>query len=74
VRVILVNTSQTEARRVAVQTGAYGEHLCEKVTLGEQTLAVGGRAFEVELAPGAGGEVTIYRKRFASQPTFRFSW
>ncbi|MBM3747650.1 MAG: hypothetical protein FJW34_17835 [Acidobacteria bacterium] len=74
VKVILVNTSQTESRRVAVQTGGYGEHFCERVLAGEQTVSVGARAFEVELEPGAGGEVTIYRRRFASQPTFRFPW
>ncbi|MCC6861529.1 MAG: hypothetical protein IT158_23370 [Bryobacterales bacterium] len=74
VKVTLVNLNQTAARTVTVQTGAYGEHTCERVASGSGTLAVNGRWFEVELDPGAGGELTIYRKKFSAQPAFRFPW
>ncbi len=74
VAVTLVNLSQTEPRSLVVQTGAYGEHTCERVTAGNETLAVGGKSFEVQLEPGAGAEFTIYRKRFAGRPTFAFPW
>lgn len=74
VRVVLVNLSQTEPRSVVVQTGAYGENTCERVTANGQTTEVNGRAFEVRLEPGAGTELTVARKRFTNRPTFDFPW
>ena len=74
VTVRLVNTSQTAARRVIVQTGAYGEHICERVRAGTETLPVGARWFEVALDPGCGGDIVVSRKRYAGKPTFRFPW
>jgi hypothetical protein len=74
VTVTLVNLNQTAARTAIVQTGAYGENACERVVFGKQSLPVGARWFEVALGPGAGGELIIYRKRLAAQPTFRFPW
>lgn len=74
-KVTLVNLSQTEPRRVTVQTGAYGEHRCERVrTPDGAAVAVAGRSFEVELAPGSGGNLTIDRARFVNEPTYRFPW
>ncbi len=74
VRVVLVNLSQTQPRSVVVQTGAYGENTCERVTANRKTTEVNGRAFEVQLEPGAGTELTVARKRFTNRPTFDFPW
>ena len=74
VKVVLVNLAQTAPREVIVQTGAYGEHTCDRVEAGQASTAVGGRWFVVELAAGAGGELTIYRRRFTGRPAARFPW
>jgi len=69
IKVTLVNLNQTEPKEVILQTGAYGEHACDRVLAGEASVPVGARWFEARLAPGAGGELTVYRKRFANRPT-----
>ena len=74
VRVTLVNTNQLVARTLVVQTGAYGEHQCTEVTVGNQATAVDGTAFTVVLAPGAGAQLTIETDRYANQPTLVFPW
>ena len=74
VEVTLVNVSRAEARDVVVQTGAYGEHQCERTEIGGEAYPVGHRFFHVRLAPGAGAELVIYRTRFANKPTFAFPW
>jgi len=74
VKVVLVNLDQTSPRELIVQTGAYGEHLCERVQLGGASIAVGRHWFPVRLEPGAGDELTIYRRRFARTPSARLPW
>ncbi|MGH7185916.1 MAG: hypothetical protein ACREIB_06530, partial [Pseudomonadota bacterium] len=77
VKLTLVNLNQGEARRVIVQTGAYGEHTCERVVVGSQSMTVGTAGshwIEARLEPGAGGELTLYRKKFTREPTARFPW
>jgi len=74
VRLTLVNLNQGETRRVIVQTGAYGEHTCERVVSGSKSIAVGSNWFEVQLEPGAGGELTLDRKKFTREPTARLPW
>ena len=74
VKLTLVNLNQTDATEVIVQCGAYGEHRCEQVEAGGESVSVKGRWFRVELAPGAGGELTIQRTKYANQPTFAFPW
>lgn len=74
VTVTLVNLNKKESRNIIVQTGAYGEHTCDRVMFDSQSVPVGARWFEVSLKAGAGGELSIYRKRFAAQSTFRFPW
>ncbi len=74
VKVILINLNQLKIRDVIVQTGAYGEHLCEQVEIEGKSFPINNRYFHVRLAPGAGEEMTIYRRRFANKPTFAFPW
>lgn len=74
VTVTLVNTSQSEARDIVVQTGAYGEHQCARVETGGESHEVDARHFSVRLAPGAGAEFVIHRKLMANQPTVSFPW
>ena len=66
VTVTLVNLNATEARVVAVQGGAYGEHQLISVGRVRDARPVNGRAFKVRLAAGAGTKLMIKMKRFAN--------
>jgi hypothetical protein len=70
----LVNTNPVQARALIVQTGAYGEHQCDSVTAGRQTVAVSAPYFRVRLEPGAGESLTVKMKRYANQPVLRMPW
>jgi hypothetical protein len=70
----LVNTSPVHARRLIVQTGAYGEHQCLSVTQRGNTVKIDARRFAVQLAPGAGETLTIAMKRYANQPSAELPW
>ena len=54
-----------------VQGGAYGEHVCEEVSIEGRTLGVHDTRFRVRLAPGAGGRLTISMKRYAGRADAR---
>jgi len=71
---ILVNFNRTSPRELIVQTGAYGEHLCERVQLDGASIAAGRHWFRVRLDPGAGDELITYRRRFARTPSARLPW
>ena len=70
----LVNINQVEAREVILQTGAYGEHQCERVKVNGQVFPVDNRFFCLRLAPGAGAQLVIYRKLMANRPTLALPW
>lgn len=72
--VTLVNTDQVYARKIIVQAGAYGEHQCTSVTMGDKTVQVDGRHFAVTLAAGAGETLTVAMKRYANQPVLAMPW
>jgi hypothetical protein len=74
VTVTLVNVNQTAPRKIAVQAGAYGEHTCERVAVGGRTIDVNAPWFETRLEPGAGAQITMFRKRFTNRPTYDFPW
>jgi hypothetical protein len=70
----LVNTSPFHARTVTVQMGAYGEHHCSAVAIGDRTFPVDAPFLNVRLAPGAGETLTLAIRRYAHQPTLAFPW
>jgi hypothetical protein len=72
--VTLVNTSATAAHKLIVQGGAYGEHRIETAEHDGQRERIGARAFEVELAPGAGATLTLTMTRYTEAPTISFPW
>ena len=72
--ITLVNTNQVKSKKVIVQTGAFGEHQCQSVTVGDKTYPVNRRYFEVKLEPGSGSELVITADRYANQPTWEFPW
>lgn len=74
VTLTLVNTSQTSARRVTVQGGAYAEHQFGTVTCDDQSVDISNDAFDINLAPGAGAKLQIATNRYANTPTFAFPW
>ena len=72
--VTLVNVSQSEAREIVVQAGAYAEHDCVGIEIGDRTIAVDAPSFTVRLAPGAGARLVIRTNRYANDPTLQFPW
>jgi hypothetical protein len=71
---VLVNTSQTRAHEVIVQTGAYGEHQCSRVVVDGESYPVDHRYFSVRLEPGAGSELIVYADRYVNRPTLALPW
>jgi hypothetical protein len=74
VAVRLVNVNSVEAREVAVQAGAYGEHQIVSAPVGGKTVNVNGPVVKVRLAPGGGDRVELRVKRYAHEPTLRQPW
>lgn len=70
----LVNLSPTAERSVVVQGGGYAEHRIESVEQGGARTTIGGTAFTVKLAPGAGAQLTLAMKRYAATPTVAAPW
>jgi hypothetical protein len=70
----LVNTNAVRARRLIVQTGAYGEHHAVSVAIGGKTTRIDRPYFEVRLAPGAGEKVNVRMRRNVNDPTLAFPW
>src|SRR5579864_5695419 len=70
----LVNINQSKPRTVIVQGGAYGEHQCLDVTVGDRSIKVDQPFFTTRLAPGAGGRMVITMKRYANQPALAAPW
>jgi hypothetical protein len=74
VAVTLVNVSQTQSRQLVVQTGAYAEHECTSVVLGNRQIPVDQSCFTVSLAPGAGARIVVRTRRYSNTPTSAFPW
>lgn len=70
----LVNLDSRRERTVTVQGGAYGEHVILAAKDGQRTLDIGGRAFDVRLAPGCGTRLDLTMRRYAASPTLKFPW
>ena len=68
----LVNVNPVNPRSLVVQGGAYGEHQIVSVAQDGQVRQVDSRSFAVDLAPGAGAQVTIKMERFTNEPTLDF--
>jgi hypothetical protein len=71
---VLVNLNQSDSRDVIVQGGAYGEHVCERVSVDGLAAQVQDSRFRVRLAPGAGGRLSIAMKRYAGEPAMAQPW
>jgi hypothetical protein len=72
--VTLVNLSQSEARTVIVQGGAYGEHQLESITLAEKTTPINAPIVTVRLNPASGQKLVLQMKRYANPPTVLHPW
>ena len=73
-KVTLVNISPLAARRVVIQGGAYGEHLCQSVQIGSTTNQVDANSFVVSLEPGCGAELAIHMSRQSVPPRLGAPW
>jgi hypothetical protein len=72
--VTLVNLSNTNARTLTVQAGAYAEHQIESVSWNSNTVRIAAPSFTIKLDPGAGGKLTLKMRRYRNIPTARFPW
>ena len=70
----LVNTDLFEARRVAVQAGAYGEHRFGRARMGAVERSVDGTWMVVELAPGTGATLDLEMDRWVGKGSYEFPW
>jgi hypothetical protein len=74
VAVTLVNLNASQARRVIVQAGGYGEHQFTSVESSGSTHSLDCRRLAVHLAPGSGGRLVFHMKRYVNQPTLATSF
>lgn len=74
----LVNLHPTEYRKVIIQGGMFGEHQINRVRqvvdYPYQFYTIDHHHFEVELAPGAVGQLELDMERFANDPSYEFPW
>lgn len=74
----LVNLHPTEPKRVIVQGGMFGEHRVKRVRqvidYPYQFYTIDKPYFEVDLGPGAIGQLELDIDRFANTPSYRFPW
>ena len=67
-KLVLVNLDPEEKRELVVQTGAYGEHECRWVKLGNDRFEINNNHFLIRLDPGSGSEITVIAERYARAP------
>jgi len=72
--VTLANLSQTEAREVVVQSGAFGEHQFTRVEHHGVSQRVFAKHLRFRLSPGAVSTVELGMKRYANSPTYIPPW
>jgi len=70
----LVNTNPVEARTVTVQSGAYGEHRIETVTVNGRRTVVNGPLLTVKLEAGAGARLEFEITRYQNPLTLAAPW
>lgn len=74
----LANLHPTESRKVIIQGGMFGEHQIKRVRqvidYPYQFYTIDNAFFELDLGPGAVGELEIDIKRFVNTPSYRFPW
>ena len=74
----LVNMHPTEKRKVIIQGGMFGEHEIQRVRqvihYPYQFYTIEKPYFEVELGPGAVGQLELDLNRFQNKPSYRFPW
>jgi len=70
----LVNTNPVDARTVTVQSGAYGEHRIEAVTVNGRRTAVNGPLLAVKLEAGAGARLEFEMARYQNPLTLAAPW
>lgn len=73
-RLTLVNVNQISPRTITLQSGGYAEHQFATVEVDGAKTDINDDALTVELAPGAGVELTLKIKRFVNQPTLAHPW
>jgi hypothetical protein len=78
VTVKLVNLHPTEGRKVIVQGGMFGEHKIKRVRqvidYPFQFYTINKKWVEIDLGPGAVGQLELDVERFAYPPSYKFPW
>jgi len=71
----LVSLETETSRTVVVQAGSFGEHRFGMVSVDTtEGIAVGGRWFEVTLAPGSGASIRVTMERYVNSPSYETPW
>ena len=74
----LVNLHPTQSRKVIIQGGMFGEHQISRVrqviAYPYQFYTINKPFFQVELGPGAVGQLELDMQRYAYSPMYRFPW
>jgi len=71
----LISVDSDIPRTVVVQAGSFGEHQFGLVSVaGAEPVPVGGRWFEVTLAPGSGASIRATMDRYVNSPSYETPW
>lgn len=78
VTVKMVNLHPTERRKVIIQGGMFGEHQIKRVRqvvdYPFQFNTINKKYIEIDLGPGAIGQLELDLERFAYPPSYKFPW
>ncbi|MFG6685788.1 hypothetical protein ACGK9U_04340 [Mariniflexile sp. HNIBRBA6329] len=74
IELTLVNTNQTQSRKVILQSGAYGEHDFTEVIIDGKSVALNGNKLLVVLKKGAGSKIILKMDLYKNSPTLVLPW
>lgn len=74
----LVNLHPTQGRKVIIQGGMFGEHQIKRVRqvidYPYQFYTIDKKYVQIELGPGAVGQIELDIERFVNKPSYKFPW
>ena len=74
IELTLVNTNQTQSRKVILQSGAYGEHDFTEVIIDGKSVVLNGNKLLVVLKKGAGSKIILKMNLYKNSPTLALPW
>lgn len=75
ITVRMVNLNPLKPRRVILQAGAFGEHIFEDATIGEEPRRpLHSNHLRVDLPPAGNAVIRLGMKRYVNTPSYHFPW